>query len=77
MPDVTFTLSAAHLTRLVDAVAFVDGYQPRLEGGAPNPETKSQFAKRMIGLRLKDLVRGYENEAAQRALPPAPEIDIT
>lgn len=77
MPDIVFSLSAAHLTRLIDAAAAVYGYEPRLEDGRPNPETKAQFAKRMIAQRLKDLVRNHEDEQARRAVSAAPEIEVT
>lgn len=78
MPDVVFTLSAAHLTRLIDAVCAVEQYQATING-APNPETRAQFTKRKIGEHIKSLVQVYENDLLRQStiIPRAVEIDIT
>ena len=75
MPDITFSLTAAHLTRLVDAICVTEGYQARLEDGTPNPESRPQFARRMVAEHLRHLVRNYENELA-RAAVQSPLIDV-
>ncbi|HLE04142.1 MAG TPA: hypothetical protein VI729_05965 [Anaerolineales bacterium] len=76
MPDITFTLSAAHLTRLVDAICATEGYEATLDDGRPNPETRPQFSRRMIREHLRHVVRDYENELA-RAAVQSPLIDVT
>ncbi len=64
MPQLTLNLSAQHLARLLDC--FGDGWQATVNG-APNPETKPQFAKRRLREQLAATVQNYEAGAAKRA----------
>lgn len=77
MPTITFTLSAEHLTRLVDAICETHGYEATING-QPNPETKNAFAKRMYAIQMRDTVREYERlEALKVAQSSLTSIDIT
>lgn len=68
MPDIIITIdTAGNLTRAVDATCAKFGYQATLPGGGANPETKNQFAKRMVALTVKGWMVEYEARAAADA----------
>lgn len=56
---------AAAVTRAVDAVCSNNGYQATIDG-QPNPETKNQFAKRMLAAWVRSQVVRYESEIATK-----------
>ena len=69
MATITFTILAADQTRLVNSICSLRGYQatlPDMPGvpGGPNPETKAQFAMRMIREDFKNYVKQYEKIVA-------------
>jgi hypothetical protein len=64
----SFDTGATPISRIVDAFALQHHYEAFLEDGVtPNPETKAQFAKRVIGRFIKDTVRAAETKAAEDA----------
>ena len=52
MADITITIPNAQLSRFVDAICYNNRYEenvPDVDGNvSPNPETRAQFARRMI-----------------------------
>lgn len=67
MPQIILDINpAAALTRAVDALCALNGYQT-LIGGNPNPETKNNFAKRMLAVWLKARIVEYESGLAAEA----------
>jgi hypothetical protein len=75
MPTITLTLSDAAATELVDALCAQGLYSPVLGDGSPNPETRAQFARRMILVGLKRIVREYRRSVlAGTADPTDPDI---
>ena len=63
-----YDTGAVPISRIVDAFALQHGYEPFLEDGVtPNPETKAQFTKRIVGRFIKDVVRAAETKAAEDA----------
>jgi len=64
MAQITFTFPDAVAPRVVTAICFNGNYQDELESGVPNPETKAQFARRMVMEWVKDQVRTYEGNTA-------------
>jgi hypothetical protein len=74
MPTLSLTLTDAALAKLVDAMCDVYRYSATLPNGNANPETRAQFARRMVIVQLKQQVRQAEGRKAQAAIP---EIEIT
>lgn len=71
MANITLTIPDAILQRVIDAAAQRNGYQATVpdptnlpDGTRPNPESKQQFAKRMLAAVLKDWVKAVETQAA-------------
>lgn len=63
MATVTFTIPNGILSRVLDGVAYANGYQDVIDG-QPNSESKADFAKRMIRLYVKQCVISYESANA-------------
>jgi hypothetical protein len=67
----TYDTGAVSLSRIQDAIAAAYGYQTTIPDGnggtIPNPESKAQFARRMIGGHIKSVVRTQELAAARVA----------
>jgi hypothetical protein len=66
MAVISITISDAELPRVINAVCSQYNYQATVNG-SPNPETKAQFAKRMMIVWLKDNVKADEVRAAIEA----------
>jgi hypothetical protein len=70
--NITLAVPAAQVARVEAAFAFQYGYQATLPDEAnpgqslPNPETKSQFVKRMMAEHLRSVVKAYEVGLAQQ-----------
>jgi hypothetical protein len=75
MPTICHTLSAADLTRTVDALSVRWGYQDTING-EPNPQTKGEFVRQKIGQWVKGEVRAHELGTAQAAVTVT-EVSIT
>lgn len=70
--------AGADLTRAVDAYCALYNYQALLPGGGANPETRNQFAKRMVANWIKDTTKEYEATlAATTARNAANSLNIT
>ena len=67
MPTICHTLSAADLTRTVDALGARWGYQATIDGQA-NPQTKGEFVRQKIGQWVKGEVKSHELGTAQAAV---------
>lgn len=65
MATLTFSYNTGSvpLSRIVDGVAAAHNYQPLIDG-QPNPESKADFARRMVAEQVKRWVRGQEEQAA-------------
>lgn len=79
MAQVTFTIPNEIVTRVLDGIAYANGYQDEIDG-QPNPESKPDFARRMIRTYMKQCVVSYEarvaGEAAADAARQAAEGEI-
>lgn len=65
--DIIITFDDALTPRILAAFAAIYGYQEYLDpptNQVPNTETKAQFAKRMLVVYVKDVVRSYESQIA-------------
>lgn len=65
--DITISFDNSLTTRVLDAFAAVYNYQEFLDppfNQVSNPETKAQFAKRMLANHVKDVVRSHEANTA-------------
>lgn len=74
--NIQLTIPDAVSGRVVNAVAAMNNYQPVVPNGSgamvANPETKAQFAKRMISEKIIQMVKQYETQqAAQAAMAQA------
>ena len=84
MPTVSLTLSAGAATEINDAFAALYSYQANIqsvdgEGNPitiPNPETKTQFAKRKLIEFIKERVITYRRQVALAAVNNA-DADVT
>jgi hypothetical protein len=71
--NISITIPDAQLTRVIDGIAGQHNYQitvpaPNpLDPPVPNPETKSQFAKRMMIKWAKENVKAWEATLAANA----------
>ena len=78
MPTITYTVSAAAATEIVDALCGVFHYRDTIlvaGNPQPNPETRAQFARRMQVQWLKERVLEYRRAVALATANPAdPEI---
>lgn len=63
MAQIVVTVPDAVLQRVLDAFAAAYGYQATIDG-SPNPETKAQFARRMVRQYVKNTVVAHEAEQA-------------
>lgn len=87
--EFSFTTTTANITRAIQGVAYQNKYQDEIDDPdnpgemIPNPETKAQFAKRMIKEYIINNVRAWEaNQAADAARTAAieaveDEVEIT
>jgi uncharacterized protein (DUF1800 family) len=66
MATIVITIPDAVLGRVIDGMAAAHGYQEVLEDDTPNPETKAQFARRIVRQFIKDSVKSAEVTAASR-----------
>lgn len=68
MANITIVIPDAQLTRVVDGICTHFNYQSILSGPGqppePNPETKNQFAKRMLITTMKSWVKEAEGNIA-------------
>ena len=76
MATMTINIPDAVANRVTNGVCARYGYQAVFEDGTPNPETKAQFAKRMVILFIKRAVREAEMEAAAKAAEVEAATDI-
>lgn len=65
MATLSINIPDNQVTRVNDAIAALFNYQATING-SPNPETKAQFARRMVIENLKRLVAQGESAAARR-----------
>jgi len=83
MKEIKYTISDEYLNRLVDAICGLYDYQPEVPntetdgtGMKPNPESKEQFAKRIIKEHLIKQTKRWEEAVAKKAIN-INEIKIT
>lgn len=86
MANLTITVPDQHLTRVLNGFAAHHGYKDTLENPdgttSPNPETKIQFARRIIRRFVLDSVKAYEapiaaETARQTAIADVDTIVLT
>jgi len=58
MATISITINNAQLATVVDAMASVNNYQD-LINGLPNPESKNDFARRMLVEYVKNTCKAY------------------
>lgn len=64
MPTITINIPDPIANRVIQGFAQRHGYSDTLEDGSPNPETRSQFAKRILIQYIKNSVREAEIQTA-------------
>lgn len=64
---ITLTVPDADMPRVVDAICITHDYVDTING-LPNPETRGQFAKRMLIQMIKIWVRDAELRAARQTI---------
>lgn len=71
MATISITIPNSILTRVVDGVCGANNYQALITVSGiqtPNPETKQQFATRMLREYAKNCVISYEANVAAEAI---------
>lgn len=67
---ITLRADSTKITRILDGICEDNNYQSTIvdaEGNSiPNPETKAQFAKRIVIERIKDMVLAGERKKAEK-----------
>jgi hypothetical protein len=80
MAQVIVDVPDAVLPRVLDAFAATFGYQATLPSGAPNPQTRAQFAKQRLAAYVKQVTVAYEAtrdaEAARQTSTQTANTDI-
>lgn len=64
--NLTYDTGSTTLAEINDAVALEYNYQATING-SPNPESKSQFSRRMIGEHIKYIVKHQRTISAVTA----------
>lgn len=64
MAVISITIPDAQINRVIDGICLACNYQATINGVA-NPETKAQFAKRMLIEQMKALVSQGEMRAVR------------
>jgi hypothetical protein len=66
MPILTFSFDTGTvpLTRIIDAFALAYNYKTTLPDGSANPETKANFARRMVKENIIGIVKSQETKTA-------------
>jgi len=85
MAQITINIPDNILTRVIAGVAYDNGYRDQLldENNQPytNPETKSQFSRKVIIRFIKNSVKSFERnqavESAKVTAETAAETEIT
>lgn len=82
MANITINIPDNQITRVLDGIAEDNGYQATIideEGNSiPNPETKAQFAKRIVIERVKGMVLAGERKKSEKEIVvDNTELDIT
>lgn len=73
----SITIADAQANRVIDAICAMHDYQPTING-SPNSETKNQFAKRMLILEIKLMVRDSELATSRQDINTSTTaLDIT
>ncbi len=78
---ITLTIPDPVATRVILGYSASRGYSPTIfdpETGAtsPNPETRAQYAKRMLIAHVIQAVKQYETQLADQAAAQAVDTDI-
>ena len=76
MASITITIPVVKIARVVDGVCRANNYSAMI-GLTPNPETKRQFAERMVRNYIKSQVAAAEGEEARAAAFDAVDADKT
>lgn len=77
MASISITVPDVNLTAALNAACAFKGYAATING-APNPETKPQFIKRMLAVELKSwVIGGARQEAAATGQASVDSISIT
>lgn len=71
MATITITIPNGGVTRVVNGVCGYFGYEPiitpMIGEPFPNPESKAQFAQRMLVVNVKSWVKSFESRQAAEA----------
>lgn len=65
--DIIITIPTAIAPRVLDGFAANHGYRATLEDGSPNPESKAEFARRMLKEYIRQSAIAGETLAARDA----------
>lgn len=89
MSNIIITIPSSKLTRVVDGICGNFNYQetianpsydpeePESQETISNPETKAQFAKRMVIKYVKDCVKAHEGRVAVQSAKDTIDADVS
>jgi hypothetical protein len=76
MAELRITIPDEWAPRVMEAIAALHGYTETLGDGTPNPETKAQFAKRIVGRWLKAQTLQFESSRAAAEAQTAKQAEF-
>lgn len=80
MAQVVIVIPDAHFIRVIDGIGKYHGYKNTIEDNLgnpiPNPESSSQFAKRMVITTIKNWVKNVEGEVSAEIARKASVTDV-
>lgn len=77
MATISLTIGSGDTARVIDALCSYGGYQALLPDGSANPVTKAAFAKSVLLVVVKDIVRNQERATAIAAAAATADADVT
>src|SRR5687767_13052504 len=77
MPELTVNIPPGVAARVLNAVAFLNGYSATLPDGSANPQTKAQFVRAHVAQYLKNCTKTYEAEVARLTALAATDNEVT
>lgn len=77
MAQIILTIPNDKLTEVIDAICLADGYGLDIPIGFENPETKTQFARRVIKEEVLKKIRSALRKQREAAYIATIESDVT
>lgn len=77
--NLSVTITTPSGITIVEAVRLLSnkyGYQSEISEGVPNPETRTQFIKRIVAMRIQNDIKDQRTQEARQAIVLEGEITV-